>query len=325
MKHAFSLLCLATAAASVNAANIAWVTFHAAQTGGAEQVGSDATANGVLTGAAYGWTTRAPDAAYTDLLQSAGHTVFRVPTTDNLTTSSPLIAQLNAFDLVIIGRSVNSAHYATDAESAAWNSITAPMIVTGGYVLRGGDTAGNNRLGYTQGDAMPDTTTAVTLSVAQPLHPIFQGLTLQNGNELSYATAPVQTPGGIQQRGISVNDAFLIPGAVQIATTVGLAGNNDTIIAEFTAGLSMDTDGNPATPTGGRDTLGGHRLVLLTGSRENGTAPNNNTQSAGVYDLTADGAQVFLNAVTYMAVPEPATGSMLAFGAAALLLRRRKA
>lgn len=320
-KHAISLLCLASAAASINAANIAWVTFHANGSGG-EAIGSDATANGVLTGGAYLFT-RAPDAGYTDLLQNAGHTVSRILTTDNLTTASPIIAQLNTFDLVIIGRSVNSSHYATDAESAAWNSITAPMIITGGYVLRGGETVGNNRLGFTQGDTMPDTTGNVTLSVLQTGHPIFQGVNL-TGDSLNYAVGPVSTPGGIVQRGISVNNNPLVAGGVQLAISPTI-GANGTLIAEFQAGTLMDTDGPEAAPTSPEDVLAGHRLILLTGSRENGTAPNNNTQSAGVYDLTADGAQVFLNAVTYMAVPEPATGSLLMAGAAALLLRRRKA
>lgn len=320
-KAAFSLACVLPAL-SAQAANIAWVTFHANGSGG-ESIGSDATANGVLTGGAYGFT-RAPDAGYTDLLTGAGHSVTRILTTDNLTTSSALITQLNGFDLVIIGRSVNSAHYATDAESAAWNSITAPTMIMGGYVLRGGDVAGNVRLGFTQGDTMPDTTTAVDITVADPNHPIFQGITLGAGNTLSYAVAPVSTPGGIAQRGISINNNPLIAGGVQLAT-VDSIGANATVIAEFQAGLSLDTDGPAATPAGPRDTLGGHRLVFLSGSRENGTSPNNNTQSAGVYDLTAEGAELFLNSVDYMAVPEPSSMALFGLGGLALLLRRRKA
>lgn len=309
-KHAISLLCLASVA-SLNAANIAWVTFHANDTGG-PQIGSTAV-NGTTLGAApYGFTA-APDIGYTDLLQSAGHTVYRFRTADNFNT-----AQLNTFDLVIIGRSVNSGHYSGDAESALWNSVTAPMIVTGGYVLRGG-VAGGNRLGYTIGETMPDTTGPVTLNVLQPGHPIFQGVSL-TGSDLAYANAPGSNPLGAQHRGISVNNNALAPGGVQLAI-VNAIGPNGTVIAEFNAGTVMDT----AAGGGPGDIAGGHRLILLTGTRESVTAGQTLSESAGMYDLTPAGAQVFLNAVTYMAVPEPATGSLLMAGAAALLLRRRKA
>jgi len=319
-KAAVSLACVFSAL-TTQAANIAWVTFHANGSGG-EAIGSDATANGVLTGAGYNFT-RAPDAGYTDLLTSNGHTVTRILSTDNLTSASPLISQLNGFDLVIIGRSVSSGHYQTDAETAAWNGVTAPMLITGGYILRGGDTAGNVRLGFTQGDTMPDTTTPVTLTILDPNHPIFQGMTLGAGNTLSYAVGPVSTPGGVVQRGISINNNPLVAGGVQLANVASI-GANATVIAEFQAGVSLDTDANPATPAGPRDTLAGHRMILLTGSRENGTAPNNNAQSAGVYDLTAEGETLFLNTVDYMAIPEPSTYALVGLGGLALLLRRRK-
>lgn len=314
MKHAISLLCVASAAASLNAANIAWVTFHANGSGG-EAIGSDAANNTTLTSAPYGFT-RAPDAGYTDLLTQAGHTVTRILTTDNLTVGSPFIQNLNTFDLVIIGRSVPSGHYQTDAESAAWNSITAPTIVTGGYILRGGAVNGNVRLGYTTGSTIPDTTGNVTLTVNNPEHPIFQGLNIQGGT-LSYAVGPVSTPGGIVQRGISVNTDALVAGGMELGTAI-----DGAVVGELMAGTVLDTDGDGTA--GINDVLAGHRLILLTGSRESGTAGQNNTQSAGVYDLTPDGAQLFLNAVNYMAVPEPATGSLLILGGLGLLIRRRK-
>jgi hypothetical protein len=54
---------------------------------------------------------------------------------------------------------------------------------------------------------------------------------------------------------------------------------------------------------GGVDTLGGHRLVFLTGSREyNGLT----SEGAGILDLTPDGTKMFLNAVNYMAGIGPA-------------------
>jgi hypothetical protein len=48
----------------------------------------------------------------------------------------------------------------------------------------------------------------------------------------------------------------------------------------------------------------GHRLIFLTGSRENaaiGAIPALTGDGAGIYDLDIDGAKMFLNAVAYMA------------------------
>jgi hypothetical protein len=62
------------------------------------------------------------------------------------------------------------------------------------------------------------------------------------------------------------------------------------VIGEWQAGATM---GNSTA-----DSLAGHRLVFLSGSREQGIT----SQAAGIYDLTGDGARMFLNAVEYMAV-----------------------
>lgn len=86
---------------SLWAANIAWISFHAADnspSGGASNLGF----------------TNAPDAPYTQLLRNNGHTVTRVATFDNATVES--VGFLNQYDLVIISRSVPSGHYETATE-----------------------------------------------------------------------------------------------------------------------------------------------------------------------------------------------------------------
>jgi hypothetical protein len=292
-KLAFPLACVLSAVASADAANILFVSFHQ----------NDAPANAGATAAGF---TSAPDIGYTDALRAAGHTVTRV-----LTSGTPNTAQLNAADLVIISRSVPSGDYELDAETAAWNGVTAPTLILGGYILRA------NRLGYVTASTAPvDTTGNVTLQATQPNHPIFQGITLGTGNTLAYAV-PVSYTNNVQ-RGISVNTDPLAGGGTMIATVdpagqpAGLAGGNGLLIAEWQAGAQMST-----APV---DTLGGHRMVLLTGTRENGIA----SDAAGIYDLTPEGRQLFLNAVDYMAVPEPSTYALIGLGGIALFFRRRK-
>lgn len=280
------------ATVGTNAANITWVSFHP----------GDDTPSAAAATAGF---TRAPDVGYTDLLRGAGHNVTRYTSRD-----IPEASVLNASDLVIISRSVPSGHYELDAETAAWNGITAPTMILGGYVLR------NSRLGYVSGTTIPDTTTSIKLQIDQPSHPIFDGIALDGSNVTVDDYAGIAMFNGNTQRGISINTNPLAGGGLSLArVATGFAPAGGLVIAEWQAGATMAT-----TPA---DTLAGHRLVFLTGSRESGT-PALTSEGAGIYDLTPTGADMFLNAVDYMAVPEPGTYALFGLGAAALLLLRRR-
>ena len=258
-------------------ADIIWVTFHS---------------NGIPSaGAAGAGFTNAPDKAYTDLLTANGYNVTRY-----VTTGTPDPAVLAAADLVIIGRSINSGNY-QNAGATAWNTVAAPTIVMSGYTLR------NNRLGYTVGNTMVDITNNVTLTVSNPAHPIFTGIELTGGTMNNPFAGLVSYPPGVTfanpPRGISINaDAPDADGTV--LATISAAGGGPVgamVIAEWPAGATLTHAGGAGT-----DTLAGRRLVFLSGSREGDTV---NSETAGLFDLTADGTQMFLNAVEYMLHPEP--------------------
>ncbi|MHC1768748.1 MAG: PEP-CTERM sorting domain-containing protein [Verrucomicrobiia bacterium] len=281
----------ALAISTAQGANVYWVSFHSDD--------NTPSANALAAG-----FVQAPDAGYTQLLRNAGHNVTRV-----VTSGSPNTALLNAADLVIISRSVPSGDYQDDPETAAWNGITAPTMVLGGYVVR------NSRLGYTTGGTIPDTTSpAITLSVTDASHPIFDGIPVGTNGVMSTPFATSLSFDGVLQRGISVN-TDPVSGNGQVLATVGNAGDpafGGMVIGEWDAGATLATG----------DVLGGHRMVFLTGSREQTIT----SEGAGIFDLTADGSRLFLNAVNYMAVPEPSTMALLVIGGASMLfLRRRKA
>jgi hypothetical protein len=245
---------------------IAWVSFHS----------GDNTPTAAAASAGF---SQAPDAEYTRLLAAAGHTVTRY-----VTTASPDTNLLNGFDLVIISRSVPSGHYQTDPSPAMWNGITKPTILLGGYILRA------SRLGYTTGDTMVDTAGAIRLVTTQPNHAIFTGVPLDANNMMVNPYADRVTHNGVLQAGISVNNNEVTFGGDVIATV-----GTDTdptfggfIIAEYPAGTVM----SDVTA----DTLAAKRLVLLTGSRESGIT----SEASGIWDLSTDGARLFLNAVHYM-------------------------
>lgn len=275
---------------SASASNIYWVTFHPDD--------NTPSANALAAG-----FTQAPDVGYTQLLQANGHQVTRVVSTD-----IPNSTLLNSADLVIISRSVPSGNYELDAETAAWNGITAPMMLLNGYVLR------NNRLGFTTGTTIPDVAGTISLTVNDPTHPIFSGIALDAQNTMINPYAHLVTFGATTERGISVNTDPLAGGGTILAT-VGTAGDpavGGMIIGEWQAGATMGT--SPA------DTLGGHRMALLTGSREHSGLTS---EGAGIYDLDPDGARLFLNAVNYMAVPEPSTYALFGLGMLGYFLFRR--
>jgi uncharacterized cupredoxin-like copper-binding protein len=252
-------------------ARIAWVSFHAAD----DMPSADAVAAGF---------TLAPDVGYTQVLEADGHKVTRV-----VTSGAPDLEVLNNFDLVIISRSVPSGDYQDPPETLAWNTdLTAPTIVMGGYILR------NSRLGYTTGGTIPDTTNTVNLLITDPEHPIFAGIELDEGNTMVNGYAEIVTFNEIVQRGISVNTDPIAGEGTILAT---IANTEDPtfgglVIGEWQPGAVM---GNAAA-----DVLGGHRLVFLSGSREMSIT----SHGAGIFDLTADGTQMFLNAIDYMADPE---------------------
>jgi hypothetical protein len=253
-------------------ANVAWVSFHPA-----DDTPSDAAA-------AAGFT-EAPDVLYTTALRNAGYKVDRI-----VTSSTPDVALLNTYDLVIISRSVASSHY-QDAGGTAWNSVTAPTILLGGYPMR------SSRAGQVTGTTLADTIGTVSLTANDPSHPVFAGIPLDANNTMLNPYANIVTfNDGTQdllQVGISTTmDPPAGNGRVlAVIATEGDPALGGMIIGEWSAGATM---ANAAA-----DTLGGRRLSFLTGSRESGIT----SEGSGIFDLTGAGTTMFLNAVAYMTTP----------------------
>src|SRR4026207_2384487 len=149
-------------------------------------------------------------------------------------------------------------------------------------------------------DTVPDVSSDPRrLSVANPSHPICAGISVDSSNLMVNPYANIVTHTNFTQRASSCITSPGTAGGTVLARvgTAGDAAFNGMVIGEWQAGATMSTTNN----TGTNDVLGGHRLIFLTGSREhNGLT----SEGAGIYDLTADGARMFLNAVNYMAPPD---------------------
>jgi hypothetical protein len=262
---------LGTAAAAPSP-QITWVSFHASAN------------DGPSTAAAGVGFTEAVDKGYTDLLRANGYAVVRY-----LQTGTPNLAVINASSLVIVSRSVASSSF-QNAAADTWNGVTAPMMILNSYIAR------KSRLGFNTGTNIPDTTGDITLTVKDPKHPIFAGIALTGDTMTNpFAGIAVYPTDGTKAAGISiVTDAPNANGIVlaTLSAASGTVSAGSMVIAEWPAGATVTHDGGAGT-----DTLGGPRLVFLTGSRENG---GKSSETAGMYDLSADGATMFLNAVQYM-------------------------
>lgn len=288
MKRRFtvSLILTILMGASCNAADITWVSFH-----DTDAASADAAAAGL---------TDAADIGYTNLLSSNGHSVTRFLTREPLTSAD--IDQLNASDLVIVSRSVNSGQYDPPTD---WNTnVTSPMIAMSGYILR------SSRLNLTDGTTMVDTTGPLTLKAEDPSHPVFNGITIGADNAIA-AMAGVVTENGALQRGISINNSNIVGGSL-IASSTEAATIGGPVIAEWPAGATLNNG----------EMLAGPRMSFMSGSRE---ADGVTSQTAGLFDLTPVGETMFLNAVEYMTVPEPASNSLMAaLGLVVLAYFRRR-
>lgn len=273
------------------AAEIIWVSFHAS-----DAASANAAAAGLVD---------APDKPYTDLLSANGHTVTRFLSKND--PDSADLATMNSADLIIIGRSVPSNNYQEATETAFWNTqVTTPVISMGSYPLR------SSRLTWYTGTTIPDTVGTLTLLAVDPSHPVFNGISLDGSNNMVSGFAEIVTEPLLPtplQRGVSVVTDPLAGGTV-IASSTESATAGGAIIAEWSTGAVVNNG----------QVLSGPRMVFLSGSRENGAS----SETAGLYDLTADGATMFLNAVSYLAIPEPSAGLLLAFGLMVLSLFRKR-
>ena len=269
-------LCLVSACSAAWSADVTWVSFH----------DSDAPSQAAMDAG----LTAAADIGYTDLLTANGHSVTRFLTHEPLT--GPEIDQLNASDLVIISRSVNSGHYEPPTD---WNTnVSAPVIVMSGYLLR------SSRLNLTDGTTMVDTTGPLTLLADDPGHPVFNGISLDGSNNMVNPFGDVVTENGALQRGISINMAGLAGGSL-IASSTEAATATGPVIAEWPAGATVNNG----------EVLAGPRMAFMSGSRE---VSGVTSETAGFYDLRPDGAAMFLNAVEYMAIPEPSSTILVLTG-----------
>lgn len=239
------------------------------------------------------------DAGWKTLLEANGHTLTAFTGNRGLPNQADKDF-VNSFDLVVITRSAFNASPTSGGAllrdvGPVWNTqVAVPLIMMQAYLPAGHYSSNWGWTSTNAGSVAPESVAAQPMNVNDASDPIWEGVTVANGNP---------TPSAIHTTtshtiGSSTNTVTLRPGAVVIASS---PVNNRPLIARLPAG----------TAVGGGD-LAGERLIFSMRTDNDGM------------NLTTLGQQVFLNAVNDMAIPEPSTAALLGLAGLALLRRKRR-
>jgi hypothetical protein len=216
------------------------------------------------------------DQATVDFLASLGHTVDyqRIGLGNGYwrTLDATKIAALNAADLIIVGRGLDSASYATDAtEVKNWNSIKTPLIMMTPYISR------LSRWIWYNNDTLSEDGGTPTLVAVDPHHPIFKGVNLDAKSQVDIYDQSVGS------------GTVSFPGVIVEGNGTLLAKANSgtrTMIAEWAAGKAFYA--------GGAQTPAGKRMILCGGTREGSGF------GRGEFNLNTEGKKILANAIDYM-------------------------
>jgi hypothetical protein len=204
------------------------------------------------------------------------------------------IARLNAADLVIFSRLAYSAFYDDGDEPTIWNSLKTPLLQMSAYFAR------RSRWEWAISNTATNDTAAVYLEVVDPNHPIFRDVPL-------IALDPENPDDPVNV--VSMIDPNVASGITSFIDTTDM-GNGRLIarpiawelgwIAEWDAGVEFFEGAGQYT--------GGRRMLFCAGTQEidfvDPETQEMMTTAFGELNLTAEGLQIFRNAINYLLKPK---------------------
>jgi hypothetical protein len=220
------------------------------------------------------------DQDWGDMLKAAGYEVDqRPPISAGVGPWRELdaneVTALEAADLIIVSRDADQSQYATNtAEVAQWNSIKTPLILMQNYIAR------SNRWRWLSSTSMAARQNYFMAKAVDPNHPMFAGVQLD--------------PNGV----VSYMDSNAYPGHVSFIN-IANAGHGKAIAVRPDNGNILIEEWGPPSKlafyNGSTQIPSGKRMLFNAGTQETST-----NIGFGVYNLTAEGQKMFLNAVAYM-------------------------
>lgn len=214
------------------------------------------------------------DQGFVDVLEANGYTVRRENDTMKNGTN-PLTeeqrAVLESGKLIIFSRSASSGDY----NNVSWNTLNKPMILLSSYLSRASRWQWLNN-----SDLLGDGDSGAPLfQVHDPMHPIFDGVTLDANNQVAVLDGSVGSGNSSLPGRPDFGNGELLASVVDTGTVTIVYWPWFKKFHSETAQYS-----------------GAARLLFNAGTREN-TEPGN---LQGMYNLTPDGEKMFLNAVAWM-------------------------
>ncbi len=191
------------------------------------------------------------------------------------------IAELEAADLIIVGRGTATGNYNQAGEPTQWNSFTTPMINLNMWQIRGNV---GKRWGWLNNptDAKKDGGSP-SMMVMDPTHPIFAGVTI-DADGLANVLDPTIGSGGT-----SFLDTLDVGNGTLLAQSLGVY--NAAWIVEWPVGVEYFA--------GAGQFAGGKRLLFSAGSQD-GVPGQTTLTPQGAFNLNDEGQKLMRNAIRYM-------------------------
>jgi len=225
-------------------------------------------------------------------LVSEGHSVDVRPNYWKVLTPDK-IAELNTADLIIFSRLAWSSRYDEGNETTDWNSLTTPLLLMNPYFAR------NTHWKWVNSGIRGETPHIHAVAV-RPNHPVFRGVPLT-------AYDPTVPDGPLNV--VQMIDPLVGTGLTSFIGGTNM-GNGQLIakpvgvemgwIAEWDVGVEFFEGAGQYT--------GGRRMLFCAGTQEIQFFDYDRqeviTTAQGELNLTAEGLQMFRNAIDYMLKPE---------------------
>jgi len=232
------------------------------------------------------------DHSLESFLISEGHRVDVRPDYWNVLTPDK-IAELNAAGLIIISRLAWSSRYDEGNETTEWNSLTTPLLQMNSHFAR------NTRWKWVNADVKVRTP-LIYAEAVNPHHPIFRDVPLT-----LYDPSLPDGPTNVVQ----IVDPLIGTGLTSFINSTNM-GNGHLIAKPVQVGMGWIAEWDVGVEfyEGAGQYTGGKRLLFCAGTLEiRSVDPDTQeviTDAQGELNLTAEGLQMFRNAIDYMLKPE---------------------
>jgi hypothetical protein len=235
------------------------------------------------------------DHALETFLISEGHRVDVRPDYWKVLTPDK-IAELNAADLIVVSRLTWSSYYDDGNETTQWNSLTTPLLLMNSHFAR------NTRWKWVD-SGTPAETPYIDAVAVEPQHPVFRGVLL---------TAYDPTHPDVPAHVVQVVDPLVGTGLTSFIGTTDMG--NGQLIAKpvgFEMGWIAEWDVGVEFFERAGQYAGAKRMLFCAGTQEiqyyDDDIQEVMTTAQGELNLTAEGLQMFRNAIDYLLLPAPST------------------